>query len=114
VSVHLPAGGRALSAGLSLAPPGWAVPTGPCMEARRWWPFGEPAGKAAKGAGQPAPTLPEPRLFSPPPGLGRRPRRASRIFGDRGAAASSAARERPTVGMRGTGVSQGQVALERE
>lgn len=30
------------------------------------------------------------------------------------AAALSAARQRPTVGMRGTGISGGQVALERE
>lgn len=109
-------GGRALLARPSSAPRGGLFPRDP-TRSRGGGGLGEPAGEAGEGARRPAPALPQLRLLSPPPGLGRRQLKASRIFWGCGAAAGSAAGERLTVltvGMRGTGISRGQVALERE
>lgn len=78
--------------------------------------LGSQPGRLVRGPAA-CPALPQPRLLSPPPGLSRRQPKASRIFRGSRAAAGSAAGERLTVltvGMRGTGISLGQVALERE
>lgn len=71
VSVFLRAGGRALLSQPSSAPRWGMFPRDPALR-RGGGGLGEPAGEAGEGTRRPASALPQPRLLSPPPGLGRR------------------------------------------